>query len=134
MATSKSSAARGMLLTIHHVGNGLLTYNSVVNPNKEISAPQSACSGGNGRNHRLSDKVAAQHLFFWFYDSNSFTQNLLTVEAQNEAKKLKAKNAECRAHHKKMVQQKLNQQAGLSSGSEDEFQSCKSPTVCCFTI
>jgi hypothetical protein len=38
--------------------------------------------------------------------------------------------AERRAYRQKMAQQKLNQQAGLSSGSEDEFQPRKSPTVC----
>jgi hypothetical protein len=77
MATSKASAAKGMLpaSSCHgHVGIGLLTYNSAAKTsNKEFLVPQPArasASGNNGRNRRPSDKVAAQRLFFLLYGSS----------------------------------------------------------------
>jgi hypothetical protein len=60
----------------------------------------------------------------------NFVEILYTVDAQREEALLKAEQEERRALRKKKAIQKANQQAGIETGSEDEFQPRDNPSVC----
>ena len=54
------------------------------------------------------------------------------MEAQRELEKSKADKEQRRAMRKKKVVQKAKQQAGVETGSEDEFEAQANPSVSLF--
>lgn len=97
---------------------------------KATAQPKKTVPTAGSRDCRPSDKVAAQCVCVLFFHVFILVQIYYTVNAQREDAMLKAEQEECCALRKKKANQKAKQQAGIETGSEDEFQPRANPSVC----
>jgi hypothetical protein len=104
-----------------------------VSANGEHNSAKKKVSTAGTRERRPSDKVAEQRVFFLLPVFNA-ADICFTVNDQRAAAKAKAEAEERRALRKKKALQKANQQAGIETGSNDEFQPRANPSVRSFFL
>ena len=84
------------------------------------------------RDRRPSDKVAAQRMLFYYCIHYVLDDFFFLGAAQREKEQLKADKEQRQALCKKKTLQKSNQQAGIATDSDDEFEARANPMVCFF--